>query len=393
MLNQTDAQECALMAAQVAREISFVNHPEAMQTDFHNVYHLADANLMHFFPGMDADRRREVITEVFFQQRMAVRDYGNHGLIETTRIEDLAGVLEARDGAPRIYCTYHVGSYRHFFHLLARSGIDAMLFMAGKTLELQGESIVRAGNPAWPGKLEMINAEAGSSLLSGARALKRGKSVVIYIDGNAGVGANWESDKLQPVPFFDRTLLARTGIAYLSHLSGVPIVPVTCKRGEPASLTLTLHPALAPGAQAREDYVRGTTAALYALLEREIAATPGQWEGWLYVHKYLQRRQDTVARERSQAPHLQPESMLQANLEQFAVLTFGGKPVVLDKGRHSFSMTDDSAATLFRMAAQAGGVAAAAWAGQASVQRMLDSGALVLAAARSPAASLPSSIS
>lgn len=379
MLNQTDAQECALMAAQVEREIAFVNHPDAMMTDFHNVYHLADANLMHFFPHMDAERRKSVIAEVFFQQRMAARDYANHGLIEATDIADLAGVLGPAAGAtPRIYCTYHVGSYRHFFHVLARAGIDCMLFMAGKTMELQGESILRAANNAWPGKLDMINAEASSSLLSGARALKRGKSVVIYIDGNAGVGANWQSDKLRPVPFFGKTLLARTGIAYLSHLSGVPIVPVTCRRGEPASLTLTLHPALAPDGTARDAYVRETTAALYAVLEREIAATPGQWEGWLYVHKYLQKRQGPVVRELSHKPDVRPESVLQANLAKFAVLMFGDKPVLLDKQRHSFSMTDAGAAKLFRMAARPGGVAADTWIGQASVQRLLESGALVL---------------
>jgi KDO2-lipid IV(A) lauroyltransferase len=341
---------------------------------------MADANLLHFVPDLDARRRKELIAEVFFQQRMALRDYSDHGLIETTRVADLAGLFgAAASTTPRIYCTYHVGSYRHFFHFLARAGVDAELLLAGKTLELQGDSIRRGGNKDWPGRLGMINAEASNSLLSAARALKRGRSVVIYIDGNSGVGSNWENDRMQPVRFFDKTLLARTGIAYLSHLSGVPIVPVTCKRDEAASLTLTLHPALTPDGLARDAYVRDTTAELYALLEREIAATPGQWEGWLYVHKFLQKRQLPAGREMRRIPDVRPGALLAANLERFAVLVFGEQPVLLDKQRHSFSMTDESAAEVFRMAAATGGFPADSRLDQAHVQRLLESGALTLA--------------
>jgi len=376
MFDQAYMQAARKHAADVEREIGYLSKLQAMKNPFYNVYHLADANLMHFLPGLSAAERRQVIAETFYQQRMTVHDYTCHDLVETTRVTDLAGVFD-QPRAPRIYCLYHVGSYRHVFHFLARENVDCMLFIAEKTLAILGQSIRDGANKEWPGKLEMINAEAGNSLLRGARALKRGQSVAIYIDGNAGTGANWDNDKLQAVDFFGQTLLARTGIGYLSHLSGVPVVPVTCMRDE-ESLAMTFHPPMAPGASGRDDYVRDTTRQLYKLLEREIAAAPGQWEGWLYVHKYLKKRETIGARTGDAKPLPDNDTALEANLDEFAVMTIGDKPVLLDKRRHSFSLIDEHSAEVFRAVAAASQAIGEAR-DQPGVQRLIALGALVSA--------------
>lgn len=364
------------IAENIKRGIASLSTAAAMKTPLNNLYHLADANLMHFFPALGAAQRRDIIAEVFWQQNMAMGDYARHTLIDTTRVVDLAGALRS-GGAPHIYCLYHVGSYRHFFHFLARENIDCALFIAGKTLELQGQGIRDGENKAWGGRLDMIDAEAGNSLLRGARALKRGQSVAIYIDGNSGSGANWENNRLQAVEFFGKTLLARTGIAYLSHLSGVPIVPVTCKRGMTGPLSLTLHPPIKPDGAARDAYVRDATRALYALLEREIADSPGLWEGWLYVQKYLQSRPQMEERILPQR-ELGADTLIKANLDEFAVLDFGGKPMLLDKQRHSCSMLDEPTAEVFRNAAQSATVPGAD-AIEPGVRHLFEIGALVAA--------------
>lgn len=377
MFDQAYVHTARKHAGDVEREIGYLSQLQAMKGAFYNVYHLADANLMHFLPGLNAAERRQAIAETFYQQRMTVHDYTCHGLVETTRVKDLAGVFD-EPCAPRIYCLYHVGSYRHVFHFLARENVDCMLFIAEKTLAILGPSIRDGANKDWPGKLEMINAEAGNSLLRGARALKRGQSVAIYIDGNAGTGTNWENDKLQPVDFFGQTLLARTGIGYLSHLSGVPVVPVTCMRDE-ESLSMTFHSPIAPGGSGRDDYVRDTTRQLYKLLEREIAATPGQWEGWLYVHKYLKKRETMGARTSEAKPLPDADIALEANLGEFAVMSIGDKPVLLDKRRHSFSLVDEHSAEVFRTVAAAPQAIGEAM-HKAGIRRLIELGALVPAA-------------
>lgn len=320
---------------------------------FHNSVHIAEANLQYFFPALSIAARKAMIAEVLFQQRMALQDQGNYDLIRQTRMIDQSGI---EPGTPVIYCTYHLGSYRHLFHYLAQQGIDCLLFVASKTRDLQGESFLQDSEQAairqgWRGKFDTIDAQSSNSLLAGVRALRRGKSVVIYIDGNAGVGSNKGNGSMLPIDFFGRSMMARGGVAFLGHLSGMPIVPVTCLRDGGGGLSLTLHPALTPDAGGREAFVAHTTQVLYDVLAQAMVANPAQWEGWLYVHKYLKRQTALAGEGENAAPApllLQPNALLHADLARFALLMFGAQAVLLDKQRHSFTMLDVATATLFR---------------------------------------------
>jgi lauroyl/myristoyl acyltransferase len=349
-------QRADRLRASIVLEITQLLAGQAIAPGFSNAYHMADANLRYFFPQHDAAQRRAIIADLFFQQTMSLADQAEPDLLPVTRVIDPERVFAA-DAAPqaRIFCTYHAGSYRHLFQLLMDAGRDCVLFLSPKTREEQGEQFYRdlgavAHANGWRGRMVMQDAQDRNSLLYGLRALKRGQSLVIYIDGNAGIGANRHSDKLVEADFFGRTILARTGIAYLSHLSGAPIVPVLCARDAALALSLTVHPAIVPGAQAREDYVAATIARLYALLAQEISAAPGQWEGWLYVEKFLKR--DVAAPAPARVPReVAPSDLLRANLDDFALLMYGSQPVLLDKTRHSFIMLDSGTADAFRSAA------------------------------------------
>jgi lauroyl/myristoyl acyltransferase len=338
------------IGASIAREIALLDRGPGGMPGFGNAFHMADANLRYFFPRFDAQRRRDILADLFFQQSMSLGDQAEAGLLPHTRIIDPAGVF-APD-APRrarIFCTYHAGSYRHLFQLLMEAGTDCVLFLAQKTRLEQGEQFYRdleavARANGWRGSVVMQDAQDRNSLLYGLRALKRGQSLVIYIDGNIGIGANRNSDKLVEVDFFGRTIQARAGVAYLSHLSGAPIVPLVCTRDAQLGLTLHAHPAIEPGQGAREPYVTSTIAALYGVLAGAIGDAPGQWEGWLYIEKFLKRAA-------APAPRALPAAapgLLQANADNFALLMYGVQAVLLDKARHSFVMLDASTAAVFR---------------------------------------------
>lgn len=334
----------------ILQELAQVSALNLKESIFNNAIHTADANLQHFFPQKNKSQRQELLAEVLFQQRMAQRDQSNLDLLPQTRVLDEAGVLNNPQQA-RIFCTYHVGSYRHAFHLFANSGIDCLLFISGVTLDKQGEAFLQAHTEGcktrgWRGKLETVRAESRNSLLVALRALKRGMSVAIYIDGNAGMGKNKDNEHLCKVPFFGREIMARTGVAYLSHLSGVPIVPVTCKRDAEEKLSLKMHTPLYPDQQGpREAWVESCTAQLYSVLEQEFKDCPGQWEGWLYVHRYM-RQQAAAATPAAQALPMQ-ETHMQTDLERFALLHYGHQAVLLDKRRHSFTMLDAETCQLF----------------------------------------------
>ncbi|WNG22960.1 hypothetical protein F0U62_02140 [Cystobacter fuscus] len=347
-----------------------------------NAYHLCDANLRYFFPHLSRARREAVIAEVLFQQQMAVLDQRQYDLVQTTRLRDLAGIVSGgRPAGGHIFCTYHTGSYRHLFHFLLRAGAECVLFLAGKTLNKQGQGFLddaldAARARGWTGTLRTVNAQDRNSILFGLRALKRGASLVIYIDGNAGVGSNKESGSLVPVRFFGQHIMARSGIAYLSHLARVPVVPVVCLRDAHHALSLTFHQPIVPTGDDREQYAADTTQALYGLLEQSIADAPGQWEGWLYVERYLQRSADVRPAARVGE---EGAAELRADTDRFALLLYGDQPVLLDKARHSCIMLDPVAADVFRTAVERPSARASLDLSNARIRKLIDVGALASA--------------
>jgi len=352
-------------AANIKRELARVRSGDGQNASLNNIYHVADANLRYFFPDLDSMAREAVLDDVFIQQRLAFHDESQFDLIDSTLLDDQAGTLASLEpGQAHIFCTYHVASYRHVFHFLAAAGIDCLLFMATRSLDSQGKDFLlnaQAGAEArgWRGKMATIDAQNSNILLYAARALKRGTSIIIYIDGNAGVGASSDNERMAPVSFFGRDIMARTGIGYLSHLANVPIVPMLCTRSADSGLKMTLHQPIRPGSTARDAYAKAATVALYALLEREIAARPGMWEGWLFIEKSLKRAPEAPPQLTGLPAALAPHMMLKADLERFALLQYASQAVLLDKRTHGCIMLDPATAATFKAAGRDGAVPAA----------------------------------
>src|SRR6185436_1408835 len=60
-----------------------------------------------------------------------------------------------------------------------------------------------------------------------ARAIQNGSSLLLFVDGNTGVGgAGRQDEKLCRIDFFGRKIFARKGIAYFSRMFNAPIIPV-----------------------------------------------------------------------------------------------------------------------------------------------------------------------
>ncbi len=308
---------------------------EQAEMAFANAVHIAEANLRHFMPGHDARTARELVREVLFHQRMSALDQNDFDLLGLTSIHSHCGDLPWSKGTPRIFCTYHLGSYKFLFHVLSAQGVDCLLFVSGRTLAAQGQDFLESAARArvergWTGALTIIDAEAPNSVLHGLRALRRGTPLVLYADGNAGAGQGEEH--LRHVSFFGRTLAVRSGIAYLSHAAAAPIVPATCLRRADGRLDLVFHEAITPGVssvQGRSAYIDASMQQIHDQLAAVLRPAPAQWEGWLHVHRALVNTSfDGVAC----APLDADEAARRLqDRDRYAMLRYPGLHLLLDK--------------------------------------------------------------
>ncbi|MBD2701115.1 hypothetical protein IC229_10750 [Spirosoma sp. BT702] len=200
-----------------------------------------------------------------------------------------------KNNSNKIYCTYHLGSYRLLTSLLFRNGVDCVLLVGSNMSRSQGGDMTEHID-ALRKKHGLTNVfrivETGSPTagLTVLRELKAGRSLIVYVDGSPETAPEeGEADQFLSVRFGSRKILTRKGVGYLSHASGVPIVPVVSYR-QP-DLTNVLHSlkAIRPIAHSdREMFCREALQQLYDAFWPFLNRYPEQWEGWTYIHSFLE---------------------------------------------------------------------------------------------------------
>lgn len=197
---------------------------------------------------------------------------------------------------PHIYCTFHLGSYRLFNVFLAKNQISYSLVIDSTTIKDQSERFFdlhnsfknHSGNKY---QFKILNAEDSSIGIQMIRDLRSGQSLLFYIDGNSGVGGMGRNDeKLANIKFLGRDIYARKGVAFISHFTRTPIVPVISYRSPEGLINIKFFDAIYPNLnQEREDYSNETTQVIFDLFSAYLQKYPEQWEGWLYAHKFINK--------------------------------------------------------------------------------------------------------
>ncbi|GAA4416456.1 hypothetical protein GCM10023187_47880 [Nibrella viscosa] len=289
------------------------------------------ANMENIMPGIPREQHERLFRELLLQQVFTTFDQEFLSAGELVQLR--GGYRQAmRPGRPHIYCTYHLGSYRLLTSLLYRKGIDCVLLVGSQAHHQQGGSmqahidalrqqrgltnsfrIVEAGNPA--------------AVMTILRELRAGKSLIVYVDGSPETAPTEnEADKYMLVHFGNRKLLTRKGVGFISHAAGVPIVPVISYRQ--ANLSNVLHcldPIRPDSSIDRETYSRQTMQQLYDSFWAYLNQYPGQWEGWNYIHSFLEPVKDKPAK--LNALPIRPAF----NQERYSLCDLEDAPVLFDR--------------------------------------------------------------
>ena len=271
------------------------NTKKRMQQEFAyfsaNVYnllpHIPQRDYLDIFNQLQANR---MLSDLDIEQACAMQVRGWD--------KSYATGLQKRPG---IICTFHTGSYRFLNLLLAHAGVPISLLVAGNVLKQEQEAFNNRFEPAAQHiginpDLEFIDASHPTSLIRMARATKRGRCLLVYLDGNTGAGTDGESAaNLLTLPFCAGKMRVRKGTAVLAYRLGLPLYPIICTRRFTGITAEHSHylfyrqlTALQPLRGENEvGYAARATSTLYATLQEVATQRPYEWEGWLNVHTSL----------------------------------------------------------------------------------------------------------
>lgn len=264
-------------------------------------WHFLRANLSHFCPDISPDWHERIYLRLLTNHWLSARSfrYVDFGSLAHMAVGGNTEFLLPSD-APRparIFCTYHLGGYRGIMAMLLNAGypltlvIDRRTFVQQQTYIHSVSEKLRTFNPK-AGTVEMLEAENPSIGRNMAGALHRGRSILIFLDGNTGVGGLYDRNKRQlSIPFLNGTIVSRTGIAVLAHATRTPIIPIISYYKTVEGCELPYYDAL-PFIQpergvSADVFVRETTQQLYTHLADYLRQYVDQWESWFYWHKFL----------------------------------------------------------------------------------------------------------
>lgn len=186
-----------------------------------------------------------------------------------------------RDHGGVMLASFQFGAIRDIFAGIAVSGIPITFALARSVHDEYCRS--RASNPTaaiWR-FADVADAESVEGIAKLGRALERGETILVCLDGNTGInGAHNLKGRLK-IDFLGQNAHVKAGAARIAARHGVPIVPVLAPVGRRGARCYRIGSPIVPsgrlsGADAKEFAARATIT-VYRRLERYVRRFPAQW--------------------------------------------------------------------------------------------------------------------
>lgn len=270
----------------------FATMPEIDSVEYVK-YLKVKANLLHFTQEEITDNPFDLFKKIWLHQELAEIEQRRSYPLEEVTIK--GALLQPEE--PRIYCSFHLGAYRLINFLLLNHNIDYMLLISKDNMEQHGQiyknfaaRFKRLHNKG--GSLDILCAEDERIGFKLIRALKKGKSILAYLDGNSGIGGlDRNDDRLVSVDFLGKKILARKGIAFIAHFLDIPIVPIISYRSNDETRTIEMLPPMYSNKElSREAAAKASTQKLFDLFTSYLKKYPAQWGGWFYFNHFIDKK-------------------------------------------------------------------------------------------------------
>lgn len=187
---------------------------------------------------------------------------------------------------------FHYGVHRQIMLELSEHLIETTFPFAKKAYQNAMLDIAQS-NSEKGSCYQLLNVEDRRVGLQLARAIRKGRIGLIYVDGNLGPeGAEMNEDDIV-VKFFSREIKVKSGIARLAHSCDAAILPVFAGGRENPKLKfgeMIRSPRESGRKLSEEDFLqfsRLTMQKIYRDLENIVSSSPSDWEFAFCLHRWL----------------------------------------------------------------------------------------------------------
>lgn len=309
-------------------------------------FNMVSAALVNYLPDIPVDEHEEIFKNILLHKKLSILEQSTYEALDhSTPINLTSEIANQLKAKPTIICTFHTGSYRLLNLYLTKNNIPYSLVI-GKDIVAQEGELFRSMYQGLPGQhanenFHIIDAEQANVGLQMLRQLKKGHSLLLYMDGNTGAGAaTTKNDNRCAIDFLGQQLFARKGIAFLAHTANVPIVTIATYRTSRENIAMRFFDPIYPDKnRERARFAEEVTQQIYDMVAPIIRQYPEQWESWLYLHKVAKIKQPVRGRVSRNVATASEKICLDSF--QFGIFKANGIPFLLKKTTYSFYQIND----------------------------------------------------
>lgn len=244
-------------------------------------------NKFHLFGENSFDRNNFFYKDLLYNQLLNELDLNYHHKYLTREIISIKGQVP-KDNKAAIYCSFHFGSYVH---------VTTALRMLNKNFSVVSRKTTGSNIIKWEKDehddsndyfhhSKTIDPEALDSSFQIFNTLKRGRSILLYIDVFSSK-SELNSKRNKEFNIMNSKFFITSGIPEISKKINIPLVPVVCERTPDHKLEINFYDAVCNGDTTTENYAKKSFQECFDVFSRHLEKYPAQWDQWQFIHNNL----------------------------------------------------------------------------------------------------------
>lgn len=313
-----------------------------------NKYHLLSGNSTF-------DRQSSFFKDVVFYQLFNQLDTQcNYKLFTDELIEICNPHLTPKTS---LFCLFHYGAFIQIPTILKMMSIDFVIV----SMAIDSNDVVNweTKDNSISEKTEQIeqpisiNPFEKESIFKIYKYLKKGVSVLIYLDGIQG-NVDQQDKRIKKIDFFDQQLALSSGIMEISQKLKIPVVPVMAERTEDYKIRAVFYNLENNEDFLEENYTQIAIQNTVNILAGYLKNQPAQWQEWTHIHqkmiyrnpnkdsksdfftKFIDRAKQSIYNKKPSA-----KSSLKFNTDEYEIVSINHESyIVCIRNYVSFKITD-----------------------------------------------------